>query len=194
MRALVALFRPRHRRSRISRRQPTRRESVAGVESARGVSARGLGLALAALALALDQASKYAITHGFEAGAMHAGALAPFLDLALRFNRGVSFSLLPQDGALGAALLTSFSLGVVAVLTIWLWRVKSRMTGAGLGLIIGGALGNAADRAAYGAVVDFLDLHALGRHFFVFNLADAAISAGVALLIVEGLFAEGRKG
>ena len=154
---------------------------------AQGVSARLLGFGLAALALALDQLSKLVITRGFEAGWLHGGALAPFLDLALRYNRGVSFSLLSQDGALGAALLTSFSLGVALVLAIWLWRAPSRLTAAGLGLIIGGALGNAWDRAAYGAVIDFLDLHAFGRHFFVFNVADAAISAGVAVLILEGL-------
>ena len=106
------------------------------MESARRVSPRAWGLALAVLALALDQASKYFVAQGFEAGSLHGGALMPFLDLALRFNRGVSFSLLTQDGALGAALLTSFSLGVVAVLAIWLWRVKTLMSGAGLGLII----------------------------------------------------------
>ena len=75
-----------------------------------------------------------------------------------------------------------------------MWRAKSAWIGAGVGLIIGGALGNAADRAAYGAVVDFLDLHAFGRHFFVFNVADAAISAGVALLVVDGLFSKPGRG
>ncbi len=157
-----------------------------------GVSPQKLGVLLAALALALDQASKFAITRGFASGALHGGPLAPFVDLALRYNRGVSFSLLRQNGALGAALLAGFSLAIVAALCVWLWRVKTPLTGAALGLIIGGALGNAIDRADDGAVVDFLDLHALGRHFFVFNLADAAISAGVALLIVEGLAAEWR--
>ena len=150
------------------------------------------GVALAALVLALDQASKAYVARGFAAGTLHGGSLAPFVDLALRYNRGVSFSLLRQDGTVGAALLTAFSLVVVAALCVWLWRVKSALTGAGLGLIIGGALGNAIDRASDGAVVDFLDLHALGRHFFVFNLADAAISAGVALLILEGLIGETR--
>ena len=158
-----------------------------------GLRARGAGLALAAAALTLDQFSKYYVTQGFEAGTLHGQPLLPFLDLALRFNRGVSFSLLTQNGPLGAELLTAFSLGVVMVLAIWLWRTPSLFTGAGLGLIIGGALGNAADRAAYGAVVDFLDLHAFARHFFVFNLADAEISAGVALLIVEGLTVDARK-
>jgi signal peptidase II len=157
-----------------------------------GVNPQKLGAFLAALALALDQASKLYVSRGFAAGTLQGGPLAPFVDLALRYNRGVSFSLLRQSGALGAALLTGFSLAVVVVLCLWLWRVKSALTGAGIGLIIGGALGNAIDRAGDGAVVDFLDLHALGRHFFVFNLADAAISAGVALLIVEGLVGEGR--
>jgi signal peptidase II len=157
------------------------------------LSNRGLGFTLAVLALALDQLSKYLIAHGFESGTLHGGSLLPFLDLALRYNRGVSFSMLSQDGTLGATLLTSFSLGVAVVLAIWLWRTPSKLTAAGLGLIIGGALGNAADRAAYGAVVDFLDLHAFGRHFFVFNVADAAISAGVAFLIVESVIGDARR-
>ena len=148
---------------------------------------RALGLLLAGLALALDQASKLYVTHGFQAGTLEAGPLAPFVDLALQANRGISFSLLRQNGALGVALLTGFALAVVAFLGVWLWRARSRLTAAGLGLIIGGALGNAADRVAYGAVVDFLDLHLGDRHFFVFNVADAAISLGVGLLILDGL-------
>jgi signal peptidase II len=157
------------------------------------VKPRNLGFALALLVLVLDQASKIAVTRAFASGALEGGPLLPILDLALRFNRGVSFSLLRQDSALGAALLTAFSVTVVAFLMVWLWRAKSPWIAVGIGLIVGGALGNAADRAAYGAVVDFLDLHAFGRHFFVFNIADAAISAGVALLLVDGLFGEGRK-
>ena len=152
---------------------------------------RNLGLTLALLVLILDQASKIVITRAFESGQLQGGPLLPMLDLALRFNRGVSFSLLKQDSPLGAALLTAFSVTVVAFLSVWLWRVKSRLTAAGIGLIVGGALGNAADRASYGAVVDFLDLHFFERHLFVFNVADAAISAGVAMLVVDGVFGEG---
>jgi len=155
------------------------------------VKPRNLGLALALIVLLLDQASKIAISHAFESGQLQGGPLLPMLDLALRYNRGVSFSLLKQDSPLGAALLTAFSVTVVAFLSVWLWRVKSRLTAAGIGLIVGGALGNAADRAMYGAVVDFLDLHFFERHLFVFNLADAAISAGVAMLVVDGVFVEG---
>ena len=152
------------------------------------VSVRRLGLSAAALALALDQASKIFIVQGFENGSLAGRPLAPFLDLALRYNRGISFSLLSQDSPIGAALLTAFSLAVVTFLMVWMWRSKAPLTSVGLGLIAGGAVGNAVDRAAYGAVVDFLDLHLGERHFFVFNAADAAISAGVALLIVDGLF------
>ena len=154
---------------------------------------RALGLTLAALALALDQASKLYVTRGFESGSLEAGPLLPFVDLALQANRGISFSLFRQNGALGVALLTAFALAVVAFLAVWMWRARSKLTSAGLGLIIGGALGNAGDRAAYGAVVDFLDLHAFGRHFFVFNVADAAISLGVALLLLDGLFGEAKR-
>ncbi len=115
--------------------------------------------------------------------------LAPFLDLALRWNRGISFSLFARDSATGQIALVALTLAVTGVLTLWLFRSRSSLPAIGLGLIIGGALGNAIDRVAHGAVVDYLDLHAFGRHFFVFNVADAAINVGVALLILDLLLA-----
>jgi signal peptidase II len=115
--------------------------------------------------------------------------LTPFLDLALRWNRGISFSLLARDSALGQIALVALTLAVTGLLTAWLLRSGSALPAVGLGLIIGGALGNAIDRVAHGAVVDYLDLHAFGRHFFVFNVADAAINIGVALLILDLLLA-----
>jgi signal peptidase II len=117
--------------------------------------------------------------------------LTPFLDLALRWNRGISFSLFARDSALGQIVLVALTLAVTGLLTLWLFRSRSSLPGVGLGLIIGGALGNAIDRVAHGAVVDYLDLHAFGRHFFVFNVADAAINIGVALLILDLLLAPG---
>ena len=118
--------------------------------------------------------------------------MTPFLDLALRWNRGISFSLLAQESAAGRWLLLALTAIVTALIALWLWRARALLVGLGLGLIIGGAIGNGYDRLVYGAVVDFLDLHAFGRHFFVFNLADAAINLGVALLIVDGLFGARR--
>jgi signal peptidase II len=111
--------------------------------------------------------------------------LAPFLDLTLRWNRGISFSLFASDSASGQTALVALTLAATGLLAWWLIRSRSALSAVGLGLIIGGALGNAIDRIAHGAVIDYLDLHAFGRHFFVFNIADAAINIGVALLILD---------
>jgi signal peptidase II len=112
-------------------------------------------------------------------------ALAPFLDLTLRWNRGISFSLFATDSASGQTALVALTLAATGLLAWWLFRSRSGLSAVGLGLIIGGALGNAIDRIAHGAVIDYLDLHAFGRHFFVFNIADAAINIGVALLVLD---------
>ena len=85
------------------------------------------------------------------------------------------------------------ALVAIALLGLWLWRAPNRATGAGLGLIIGGALGNAYDRLAYGAVADFFHFHIGAFHWYIFNLADVAIVAGVALLLYESLFQTGSK-
>ena len=149
---------------------------------------RVLGAFAAVVIFGLDQASKFAVVHGFGASESGSTYLLPILDLSLQWNKGISFSLLPQDTPAGVWGLLGFTLVVVALLGAWLWRARAPLVGLALGGIIGGALGNACDRRAYGAVVDFLDLHAFGRHFFVFNVADAAISCGVALLLIDGLF------
>ncbi len=154
------------------------------------IEPRLLGWLAAILALALDQASKFAVVRALDGADPSPTPLVPFLDLVLRWNKGISFSFLRQDTPLGVALLLGFTLLVAASLGVWLMRAHSRVVTAGLGLIIGGALGNAVDRVVYGAVVDFLDLHAFGRHFFVFNVADSAISLGVALLLLDGLFTQ----
>ncbi len=156
------------------------------------MNARSLGAVALVAVFALDQASKFAVVHGFGAGEQATRPLAPFLDLTLRWNPGISFSLFPQDTMLGVWLLLGFTLGATALLGAWLWRATTLAAGLGLGGIIGGALGNALDRFAYGAVVDFLDLHAFGRHFFVFNVADAAINVGVVLIALDFLFGRGR--
>jgi signal peptidase II len=120
--------------------------------------------------------------------------LTPFLDLTLRWNRGISFSLFARDSASAQIALLAVTVAVTGLLTWWLFRCRSVLPAAGLGLIIGGAVGNAIDRLAHGAVVDYLDLHVLGRHFFVFNGADAAINLGVALLILDlSLVSRGPK-
>lgn len=140
---------------------------------------------LVALAVVLvDQIAKMGVLWGFGSAA-DSTPLMPFLDLTLRWNRGISFSLFARDSSAGQAALLAVTLAATGLLAWWLIRSRSALPAVGLGLIIGGALGNAIDRVAHGAVIDYLDLHALGRHFFVFNVADAAINIGVALLIFD---------
>jgi signal peptidase II len=139
-----------------------------------------------ALAIVLvDQIVKAGVLAHFGGSEVDSAPLGPFLDLTLRLNRGISFSLFARDSTAGQAALLAVTLVATALLAWWLIRSRSVLPAVGLGLIIGGALGNAIDRIAHGAVIDYLDLHAFGRHFFVFNVADAAINVGVVLLILD---------
>jgi signal peptidase II len=155
---------------------------------------RSLGALAIVVVVALDRAAKIVVLSEFDTTASTPIPLTPFLNLALRWNRGISFSLFAQDSAIGRWLLLALTLVVTALIALWLWRAGAPLIGLGLGAIVGGAIGNGYDRLVYGAVVDFLDLHAFGRNFFVFNLADAAINLGVALLIVDGAIGALRPG
>jgi signal peptidase II len=148
-----------------------------------------VGGVVALAVVLLDQIVKAGVLTYFGGSNVDPRPLAPFLDLTLRLNRGISFSLFARDSAAGEAALLAVTLAATVLLAWWLIRARSALPAVGLGLIIGGALGNAIDRLAHGAVIDYLDLHALGRHFFVFNVADAAINIGVALLILDLLIA-----
>ena len=150
-----------------------------------------LGGVVALAVVLVDQIVKAGVLAYFAGSDVEPAPLTPFLDLALRWNRGISFSLFARDSALGQIALVVLTLAVTGLLILWLFRSRSALPAVGLGLIIGGALGNAIDRVAHGAVVDYLDLHGFGRHFFVFNAADAAINIGVALLILDLLLAPG---
>jgi signal peptidase II len=142
------------------------------------------GLSVLAVVL-VDQIVKAGVLSHFDSPGVDSSPLGPFLNLTLQMNRGISFSLFARNSASAQVALLALTLAVVGLLTWWLLRSRSVLPAVGLGLIIGGALGNAIDRLAHGAVVDYLDLHLLGRHFFVFNIADAAINVGVALLILD---------
>jgi signal peptidase II len=149
-------------------------------------SAAGGVVALAVVLV--DQIAKAGVLAHFGSPGVDPSPLGPFLNLTLQMNRGISFSLFARNSASAQVALLALTLAVVGLLTWWMFRSRFMLPAAGLGLIIGGALGNAIDRLAHGAVVDYLDLHAFGRHFFVFNIADAAINVGVALLILDLLF------
>jgi signal peptidase II len=148
-----------------------------------------LGLAVAAAAVALDQAVKLWLLYGFELPVRAPLRLLPVLDLVVVWNTGISYGLFPQSGPFGQWALLGVKVAAVVLLWVWLARVERRGTAVALGLIIGGAIGNAIDRVSFGAVFDFVLLHldtAAGRwNWYVFNVADIAIVAGVAVLLYE---------
>lgn len=157
-----------------------------------GQSSR-LGFALALLALIADQAHKWWMIHVYRIQEKGSVAVAPFLDLVMVWNQGISYGLFAQDSGAGQAALIGFAVVAVAVLSVWLARTHSALVAAAIGLIIGGAVGNAIDRTIYGAVADFFAFHAFGYHWYVFNIADAAIVAGVVGLLYDTLFQSHKK-
>jgi signal peptidase II len=145
------------------------------------------GLALAALVVALDQATKWWVVQEMTARGGQPIELTPFLAIVLVHNRGVSFGMFNNDAALNGIVFSALAAVIVAALLVWLWRAAGTIVVAGIGLVIGGAIGNVIDRLRLGAVVDFLDFHLAGWHFPAFNVADSAITIGVGLMIVDGL-------
>jgi signal peptidase II len=153
------------------------------------------GLAVAVLAAAIDQATKLWLLFVLDLGGRGIVTLTPFLDLVLTWNTGISYGLFRQEGPLGQWALLALKAIAVVLLWIWLSRASSRLTALSLGLIIGGAIGNAIDRFAYGAVADFVLFHVTTASFsfkwYVFNLADVAIVAGVVGLLYETVVGAG---
>jgi len=149
------------------------------------------GLAVAVAAAAIDQAAKLWLLFIYDLGGRGIVTLTPFLDLLLTWNTGISYGLFRQEGPLGQWALLALKAIAVVLLWIWLSRAASKLTALSLGLIIGGAIGNAIDRLAYGAVADFVLFHVTTESFsfkwYVFNLADVAIVAGVIGLLYETL-------
>jgi signal peptidase II len=148
-----------------------------------------VGLAAVAITCGLDQASKLWLLKVFDLAGKGVVEVAPFIDLVLAWNTGISYGWFQQEGPFGQAALLAFKAVAVVLLWIWLAKASSRLSAVSLGLIIGGAIGNGIDRLAYGAVVDFVLLHAETAtwqfNWYVFNLADVAIVAGVAGLLYE---------
>ena len=152
-----------------------------------------LGLGVAAVTALADQAHKAWILYVYDIAARGIVRIASFFDLVLVWNRGISYGLFPQESALGRLGLILFAFGASAGLAAWLARVDTKLTAVSIGLIIGGAIGNAIDRILYGAVADFFSLHAFGFQWYVFNIADAAIVAGVVGLLYDSLVRGHKK-
>ena len=146
-----------------------------------------LGLALAVAVIAADQATKsWAL--GFFSEGPRALEVTSFFSLVLIENRGISFGLFDTASPAAPWILTGVALAIVAGLVVWLARVRESSLAIGLGLIIGGALGNTLDRMSLGAVTDFLLFHYREYAFPAFNLADASITIGVGFLLWDALF------
>ncbi|MBK3660649.1 signal peptidase II [Bradyrhizobium diazoefficiens] len=147
------------------------------------------GILAAVVTLVADQASKLWLLNGFDLARRGVVRVAPFFDLVLAWNIGISFGWLQNDGQAAQLALMAVKVVAVIALAIWMARSQTRLATVALGLIIGGAIGNGIDRFAYGAVVDFALFHIeIGGNtynWYVFNLADVAIVAGVAALLYD---------
>lgn len=146
------------------------------------------GFAAALAALMADQWSKAAIVAHFNRTGTSFEAVTSFLNFRLIPNQGISFSLFSGGGRYMPWILSGFALAVILALLYQLWHSRTLWSALGYGLIIGGALGNNLfDRVRLGGVIDFIDVHFGDWTPFVFNVADAAISVGVAFLLLDGL-------
>lgn len=149
------------------------------------------GILFALLLLVLDQASKWWILEGIrlpEVRNIPLILLGPVgLDLTMVWNRGVTFGLFSGEGSWNHLILAMLALAVAGFLLRWLARAETPLVTYALGAVIGGAVANVIDRVRFGAVVDFVDVHAWGWHWYVFNLADAAIVCGVVALVADAL-------
>jgi signal peptidase II len=146
--------------------------------------ARVLGYATAVLGVLIDQAFKAWMLGPFDIAARGRVQLAPFLDLVLVWNRGISYGLLTQDGNLGRWMLVALGIGGAILFGWWLWATRGLLAALSLGLVIAGALSNVIDRLVHGAVADFFLFHVGAFEWYVFNLADAWIVAGAIGLVL----------
>jgi len=157
---------------------------------ARPLSPRDWGVITALIALILDQASKLSLLHLLGFNQFRTGEaipVFPFFNLVMVWNPGVSYGLFPARGLAGTLLLGLFSAAAVVALGVWMWNSHRKSLTIGLGLVIGGALGNLVDRVVYGAVADFFHFFAFGYDWYVFNVADVAITFGVIALLYDAL-------
>jgi signal peptidase II len=146
-----------------------------------------IGVIVAAVVFVVDLASKLWVLDGLALEATGPIRLTPWLDFVLVWNRGISYGLFQQDSDLGRWVLVGVTIVATIALTVWMARTTSRLSAVALGLVVGGAVGNGVDRVVYGAVVDFVHFHVADFSWYVFNVADAAIVAGAALIVLEAV-------
>jgi signal peptidase II len=147
------------------------------------------GIIAAIVTLIVDQASKFWLLNIFDIAHRGTVRVTPFFDLVLAWNIGISFGWLQNDSQMAQLSLMAIKGIAVVLLAIWMIRSQTVLATVALGMIIGGAIGNAIDRLAYGAVVDFalfhIEIGGQSYNWYVFNIADVAIVAGVAALLYD---------
>ena len=144
-------------------------------------------LVTAVLAFAGDQAHKWWMLEIYGIAERGRVEITSFFDLVMAWNKGVSYGLFAQHDTMGRVILIGVSLLAVVGLFIWMGNALTRLSGLAIGLIIGGALGNITDRLVHGAVADFFHFHYAGFSWYIFNIADVAIVAGVIGLLLDWL-------
>ena len=144
------------------------------------------------LTIFFDQLSKWWILNVIMVPA-NTIPVTQFFNLVLVHNRGASFGIFSDAPGWASIALIVFAIIISIVLAIWMWQAQETLLSVALGLVIGGAIGNVIDRIRFGAVVDFLDVHAAGWHWPAFNVADSAITLGVILLILDSLKSKSEK-
>ncbi|MGE3333738.1 MAG: signal peptidase II [Rhodospirillaceae bacterium] len=161
------------------------------------------GLACAAIGVIADQASKYyMLEHVFRPEGVTETPFAspvvidilPVFQFHLSWNEGISFSLFNSGTETAVALLLAVTIAITIVMTVWMWRTPRSWLQIGLGLIVGGALGNIIDRASIGAVADFLHVYWQDWHFPTFNIADTCITIGAIIVLLDALFERPHDG
>ncbi|MBZ6076102.1 signal peptidase II [Microvirga sp. WGZ8] len=152
-----------------------------------------IGFSLALLTLIFDQATKIYYLFVYDLPVREPVVLNPFLSLIVVWNRGISYGLFQQHTDLGRWILIVVSIAAAVGLSFWIRRTTAKLLAASLGLIVGGAIGNVIDRLAYGAVFDFIQFQIGGWSWYVFNVADAAIVAGVIGLLYDSFVLEKRR-
>ncbi|HRQ61137.1 MAG TPA: signal peptidase II [Alphaproteobacteria bacterium] len=173
------------------------------------LSRKLLSLCIVLAVIVLDQLSKWAVTElairprlgGEEPIGLinwlmqaperlgHASIeILPFYNLAMVWNEGVSFGMMKTGHELMPLILAGFSLALSFAFMLWMFATRDKLTALSLALIVGGALGNVIDRMRFGAVIDFMDVHAAGYHWPAFNFADSCIVLGVGVLILSSFF------
>lgn len=152
-----------------------------------------LGFLVALATFVLDQASKLYFLFGYDLPVREPLVLAPFLELVVVWNPGISYGLFKQHTEWGRWVLVAVQIAAAVGLSLWMIRAAGRILTFSLALIVGGAAGNAIDRIAYGAVFDFVHFHVGAWSWYVFNVADIAIVAGVIGLLYDSLVLERRR-